>query len=332
MPLTGAERQKRYIERLKAENPEKFEERRKKHLEQVKQRQKKIANLSEEEKNIQRKKWREANRKKKEKEDKIIQKENEERLKKGREIRAALYRSKIKMENIELRNKVASLNKKVVALQKALYRTKKKNQQLNDQINKQAADLNNGQGLSISTTTHNHILDANDVQMEKTPATTPLSKTVSFIDSLQTPIPYDDKNRIKKKIFELNVLSDSLKSQYIKNNKNEIKATMKKIVDNEITAKYRMKTNLTKKLGLKGRIRTFKKQYRNVLERDIKAFFLRDDISRPTAGRRETKTWNKIKMQKRFLTDTLDNLYKNISPKEEKHLEQRLGDIDHFLF
>lgn len=41
MPLTGAERQKRYIERLKAENPEKFEERRKKHLEQVKQRQRK---------------------------------------------------------------------------------------------------------------------------------------------------------------------------------------------------------------------------------------------------------------------------------------------------
>lgn len=66
-------------------------------------------------------------------------------------------------------------------------------------------------------------------------------------------MPCDDKKKIKKKIFELNVLSDFLKSQYIKNNKNEIKATIKKIVDNEITGKYRMKTNLTKKLGLKGR-------------------------------------------------------------------------------
>lgn len=42
MPLTGAERQKRYIERLKIEQPEKYEEKRKKHLDKVKQRQKKL--------------------------------------------------------------------------------------------------------------------------------------------------------------------------------------------------------------------------------------------------------------------------------------------------
>ncbi|CAB3252751.1 unnamed protein product [Arctia plantaginis] len=41
MPLTGAERQKKYIEKLKEQNPEKYEEKRKKHLEKVKQKQKK---------------------------------------------------------------------------------------------------------------------------------------------------------------------------------------------------------------------------------------------------------------------------------------------------
>ncbi|KAL4702093.1 hypothetical protein ACJJTC_002405 [Scirpophaga incertulas] len=106
MPLTGAERQKRYIEKIKREQPEKYEEKRKKHLDNVKQRQNKIKNLSENEKIILRKKWREANKKRKNKKKDSLQKENEEKLRKRREIRAALYRSKLKKENNELREKV----------------------------------------------------------------------------------------------------------------------------------------------------------------------------------------------------------------------------------
>ncbi|CAG5052580.1 unnamed protein product [Parnassius apollo] len=52
----------------------------------------------------------------------------------------------------------------------------------------------------------------NNVQTERTPVATPLSKTISFMDSLSSPIPDIDKNKIKKKIFELNVLSNSLES------------------------------------------------------------------------------------------------------------------------
>ncbi|CAH0719092.1 unnamed protein product, partial [Brenthis ino] len=300
--ITGAERQKRYKERLKIEHPEKYEEKRKKHLDKVKQRQKKIANLSKEEKLIQRKKWREANKKRKDKKQGFLQKQNKETLKKRREIRSALYRSKLKIENEELRKNVTDLNRKIIALQKKLYRyRKKKNQQLNELINNQT-DSKDVQVLREPFSTNNEI-DSNNVQPVTTPGATPLSKTISFIDSLSSkPIPDVDKNKIKKKIFELNVLSDSLKSQYKNANTNVTKAKLKNIADNEITTKYRMKFNLSLKLGLKGRIRN-RHRYKNpnrILEQDISNFFLRDDISRSTAGRSETRTLNKIKMQKRF--------------------------------
>lgn len=43
---------------------------------------------------------------------------------------------------------------------------------------------------------------------------------------------------------------------------------------------------------------------------NIKEFYTRDDVSRATAGRNECKTLNKKKQQKRFLLDTILNLYK----------------------
>lgn len=50
MPMTAAERQKKYIEKLKRENPEKYESKRKHHLQKVKDRQKKVKDLPDEEK------------------------------------------------------------------------------------------------------------------------------------------------------------------------------------------------------------------------------------------------------------------------------------------
>lgn len=46
-----------------------------------------------------------------------------------------------------------------------------------------------------------------------------------------------------------------------------------------------------------------------IIKPEIEAFFCRDDISRCTAGMKETKSKNKRKMQIRYLTDTIQNLY-----------------------
>lgn len=42
---------------------------------------------------------------------------------------------------------------------------------------------------------------------------------------------------------------------------------------------------------------------------NIRNYFVRDDVSRATAGKRETVTSKKLKMQKRYLLDTMKNLF-----------------------
>ncbi|CAG4966406.1 unnamed protein product [Colias eurytheme] len=305
MPLSGAERQKRYMERLKLENPLKFEEKRKAHLEKVKQRNIKISDLSEEEKLIQRLKWRDANKKKKLRKDEKTQKEREEKLKQIREKRAAAENVKLKKKNKLLESKIEQLNRKINCLKKNLYRTKKNLHQLKDQINSENSFVCISEDTEVDTRSQNMVI-------------TPNSKTNYFIDSLSETVSDDDRNRIKRKVFELNVLSESLKSEYGKAETNDTKRKFKRIVNNDITQKYQMKTNLTQKLGLEGRVRIkqSQKQPSEVKHQDIQNFFLRDDVSRSTAGKKETKTLKKVKVQKRFLNDTLDNLYETKYKKE----------------
>lgn len=83
MPLSGAERQKRYIERLKRENPLKYEEQRKIHLNKVKQRQKKIADSKKE-------KLRDANKQNKRRKGEIARKQIEQNLKNRKKHWAAM--------------------------------------------------------------------------------------------------------------------------------------------------------------------------------------------------------------------------------------------------
>lgn len=47
---------------------------------------------------------------------------------------------------------------------------------------------------------------------------------------------------------------------------------------------------------------------RNEIKKKVTSFFLRDDVSRMMTGRKQTVTRLKIKMQKRFLTDTMRNI------------------------
>ncbi|CAB3245080.1 unnamed protein product [Arctia plantaginis] len=67
-----------------------------------------------------------------------------------------------------------------------------------------------------------------------------------------------------------------------------------------------------KYLGLKSQVRKpcYKKKplNKNIAE-ELEKFYGRDDISRNTAGKRETRTKNKKKVQIRYLVDTLQNLY-----------------------
>lgn len=75
-----------------------------------------------------------------------------------------------------------------------------------------------------------------------------------FIDSLSS-VDQEDKNKVKNKILQLNVLSESIKNTYIKSTIRE-KRTLKEIVKNPFTSKYKIVTHHCKTcIGLVGKIK-----------------------------------------------------------------------------
>ncbi|CAH0730531.1 unnamed protein product, partial [Brenthis ino] len=102
---------------------------------------------------------------------------------------------------------------------------------------------------------------------------TPLTKANIFVDATVSSILELDK----KKLFELNVLSDSLKTVYSRTNTIKTKNPLKAIVDNAITNKYKIKNKML-----------------------------------ATAGKQETKSKKKQKEQKRHLLNSMLNLHKNL--------------------
>lgn len=122
-------------------------------------------------------------------------------------------------------------------------------------------------------------------------------------------------NKVRKIVLENNVLNETLSITYKNAKSNAERNVLKKIIDNAVVQKHRMKTQLEGCIGLKGRLRSnnSKKKVhakRVVLAEKIRAFYLQDDVSRATAGKKETKTFKKTKVQKRYLLDNLVNLYK----------------------
>lgn len=108
----------------------------------------------------------------------------------------------------------------------------------------------------------------------------------------------DEKNNYKE-------LSSAIKEKYRKKEKNILKDIFEGI---DKSLKNKM---IEESLGLTGLIRISAKVYKPVtkLKKRIEQFFLRDDVSRATAGKKETITKQGEKIQKRYLLDTMRNLY-----------------------
>lgn len=122
-----------------------------------------------------------------------------------------------------------------------------------------------------------------------------------------------DKLKARQEIFEI-----SLRETYKTAKTSQEKSLLKSAAFNEVVKANKSAKAVAICLGLKGRIRFSKKKVqlnKNVKE-EMTNFYCRDDISRITAGRKETRTRGKKKMQIRYLTDTLQNLYDDIYKKE----------------
>lgn len=309
MVLTAAEKQKRYRERMRANNPEKFEEAKRKNAVRNKER-KKICECSEREKEILRAQWR--NRKNRQK-DKIKENvtENNSDLTESNDLthnRARLAeRRKFQKHLALVKNsyevKINKMAKNIAALKKKCYRLTKKQELLIARINelevKNAEFLINNVPLSTNT-----IQD--DIEM------TPLTKTESFIEENIPNISTPEKQKVKRQLLNYNVLTNAIQNTYKNSKDNKDRNVLKKVVEDEIVNKYKVKSITTAVLGLKGRVRHRRSILRNntmILE-EIKQFYERDDVSRATAGKNEVKTFKKNKRQRRYLLKSLKDLYK----------------------
>lgn len=110
-----------------------------------------------------------------------------------------------------------------------------------------------------------------------------------------------------------------------KNARNEKdKQTVAKVTVGKIVRKYRLQRWSEKALEFSRKRRTLlknedlsnsaRKSYNRYADKSmeckVKTFFTRDDVSRMTTGKKKTITRQKIKMQKRFLVDTMKNLHR----------------------
>lgn len=132
-----------------------------------------------------------------------------------------------------------------------------------------------------------------------------------------------NKHPIARQLFIHNVMQKTWQDKYNASS-NKKKRIMKEILASKLVKKYRLvRQGLHSYLGLSNRTVRPMSQGKSLARKQkvLFRFFERDDVSTATAGKKETITRKKEKRQKRYLTDTMRNLYKKYlkeSPAKSK--------------
>ncbi|XP_037395079.1 uncharacterized protein LOC108426002 isoform X1 [Pygocentrus nattereri] len=144
------------------------------------------------------------------------------------------------------------------------------------------------------------------------------------------------RSPVKKALLFHAALVEDIRSKYKKSKANKEKQLIDKVVTRNIVKKYKLQSYARSAFGYSKKRAihppdnlTYNSRRRSVhqmqLRNNITSFFLRDDVSRMTAGRKQTITLRKKKMQKRLLTDTRKKLY-------QKFLSENLGNVSYTTF
>lgn len=97
------------------------------------------------------------------------------------------------------------------------------------------------------------------------------------------------------------MLTESLKAKF-NSSSNVNKNTLKEILDNDIVRKYKLKSSLTRNLGLKSNFKKYRdtKHKGKEIMNKIKDFYIRDDVSRDSAVKKSIR----LLMRPKFRRDT----------------------------
>ncbi|CAH2096784.1 unnamed protein product [Euphydryas editha] len=110
------------------------------------------------------------------------------------------------------------------------------------------------------------------------------------------------------------VLEDTMKRTYKACEKRSQKTILKRLITNS-----KVKSYVAKVIGLTGKVKKAKPKKASLVSEELVKFYVRDDVSRCTAGKKECRTYNKEKQQIRYLLNTLQNLYKKYKNEGGKY-------------
>ena len=189
-----------------------------------------------------------------------------------------IQESRQKLQGRKLKNRSKSkAQRKVVLLQKQLTQEKKK------------ADMYRKR-LERLSKRENKVQD------------TPRSKTRNLLRHLS-------QKTVKKTLLFHNVLLDAIKQKY-KSGGQKSKKYISDMLRGNILRKYKLKTHAAREIGFSNHGKHAKTGCLSKrMKENVQAFFLRDDVSRITTGLKNTVTRQKVKRQKRLLNDTMLNLH-----------------------
>lgn len=259
MVLTAAEKQRRYRERRKL-NKDKDEEYKKNARDRYHKTKRLKCDMSTRENRLNRRKWRAKKTKQREQKkhdnslllspDQVKNNQQNSGRKKMRRDRTKLYKDNI---NLKMENK--KLMQKVEKLRKRIYRKSTTN-------NKEDNNL------------------------------TPNSKTQQFMKINFPGVKTPEIQKVSRQLLKYNSLTYSMSSHYRNLEERKKRNSLKGIVTNKVIKKYRIMREIGfEALGLKSRIRKAIHQKRHSVKNEsIRHFYFRDDVSKATAGKKETIT------------------------------------------
>ncbi|CAK1591553.1 unnamed protein product [Parnassius mnemosyne] len=256
MPMSAAERQRQYREKLKISNSEKFKEQKKRNCERtLRQYRAKTANYSEEQKEQLRQKWRENRNKEKESmpsTSQMVTQSSKENTKNFTDLKTIhnLQRRieyKFKKENIQLRRKIKTIVNRFLNLQKKVPKQHKNidsMKKMHETLIMKLEDNRTADAKNSKDTKNNvdniKISEPDEVYVpnliSQTAALTPIKRVSEYINTVIPNIETPKKEKIKKKLIEHDLLKESFKCEY-KNSSNTEKNILKRIVNSDVVKK-----------------------------------------------------------------------------------------------
>lgn len=284
MPLTPAEKMKRYRENLK-KNPDKLEEMRKKNLDRIKSKYKykKISEMTETEQKHQRKKWKDEKQKQKNKKSQKTVCSGISSTTMADILTDTMGTSSSEITVSETSTETQSTILKLTKSLGSLRRTRKKMKTEYDKAKSRIAYLKR----------------ANETARKK-------------IYRLQKHVT-DQKKKFETELLKMKarneILEASLKITYKNCVNNKERDLIKKISNNNLVLNSKAQTSVSKQIGIRCRKKKSVKRIISDLKKSIIEFYIRDDVSRATAGKRECKTLKKNREQIRYLNGSLRALH-----------------------